>query len=226
MRSADRPSARSALAFRTELHCEQQRNLILDLARPWRRPSLFGSTLRAAVTVERQPLEHARPIERSKLEKRALDGARKIRPARRLDRAGRAVPLLLGILTLGLVGLLLFWDAFPRLFPARAHAILGALPLALIAVAYLAYQFVRRPLRMELVKAAMLAAAFLLWSANQLWPDFWAATLFNDLAIALFVLDVFLVIAGWPATVPDESFAETQVSQIESGRAPAGQLRT
>ena len=27
--------------------------------------------------------------------------------------------------------------------------------------------------------------------------------------IALFVLDVFLVIAGWPATSPDESFAET-----------------
>jgi hypothetical protein len=35
------------------------------------------------------------------------------------------------------------------------------------------------------------------------------ATLFNDVAIALFVLDVFLVMIGWPATVPDESFAET-----------------
>ena len=28
-------------------------------------------------------------------------------------------------------------------------------------------------------------------------------------AIALFVLDVFLVMIGWPATSPDESFGET-----------------
>ncbi len=34
--------------------------------------------------------------------------------------------------------------------------------------------------------------------ANQLWPEHTAATLFNDIAIALFVLDVFLVIVGWP----------------------------
>ncbi len=33
--------------------------------------------------------------------------------------------------------------------------------------------------------------------------------IFNDLAIALFVLDVFLVMIGWPATSPDEDFAET-----------------
>ena len=35
------------------------------------------------------------------------------------------------------------------------------------------------------------------------------ATLFNDIAIALYVLDVFLVMVGWPTTSPDESFAET-----------------
>lgn len=104
------------------------------------------------------------------------------------------VPLALGVLTLGLVGLLLCWDAFPRLFPARAHAVLGALPLATIAFAYLIYRSIRRPTRSEMVRAAILAVAFLFWSANQLWPDHPAATLFNDLAIALFVLDVFLVI--------------------------------
>jgi hypothetical protein len=57
----------------------------------------------------------------------------------------------------------------------------------------------------------MLAAAFLCWAANQLWPDRREATLLNDIAIALFVLDVFLVMAGWPAASPDESFAETYV---------------
>jgi hypothetical protein len=53
------------------------------------------------------------------------------------------------------------------------------------------------------------AGAFLNWAANQLWPDLREATFFNDIAIALFVLDVILVMIGWPTTSPDESFAET-----------------
>jgi hypothetical protein len=113
-------------------------------------------------------------------------------------RAHRMVPVLLGVLTLAFVVLLLVWDVVPRLFPARAHDVLGALPLGLIALAYLAYQSTRRPTRAELTRAAILATAFLFWSANQLWPQHPAATLFNDIAIALFVLDVFLVIVGWP----------------------------
>jgi hypothetical protein len=62
---------------------------------------------------------------------------------------------------------------------------------------------------MEFLKAVMLAVAFLFWGANQLWPNLPQATLFNDIAIALFVLDVFLVMLGWPATSLDESFGET-----------------
>jgi hypothetical protein len=50
---------------------------------------------------------------------------------------------------------------------------------------------------------------FFFVATNQLLPNYRQATLFNDIAIALFVLDVFLVIVGWPATSPDESFAET-----------------
>jgi hypothetical protein len=61
---------------------------------------------------------------------------------------------------------------------------------------------------MELLKAVLLSIAFFLWAANQLWPDFPQATLFNDLAIALFVLDVFFVMIGWPATASDKSLAE------------------
>jgi len=49
-------------------------------------------------------------------------------------------------------------------------------------------------------KAILLAIAFLFWSANQLWPNLSQATLCNDIAIALFVLGVFLVMIGWPAT--------------------------
>jgi hypothetical protein len=129
----------------------------------------------------------------------------------RLAPARRSLPAMLGVLTLASVIMLLAWDADPRMFPPKAHGVLGALPLALIAFAYLLYQAVRRPSRTEAVKAILLAVAFLFWSANQLWPDAREATLFNDIAIALFVLDVFLVIIGWPGTSPDESFAETCV---------------
>lgn len=125
-----------------------------------------------------------------------------------MNRAHRALPVLLGVVALASVVVLFAWDALPRLFPAGAHNVLGAFPLAMIAVAYLLYQSAHRPARMEVVKAALLAIAFLFWAANQLWPELPLATLFNDIAIGLFVLDVFLVLIGWPATSPDESFAE------------------
>jgi uncharacterized membrane protein len=129
----------------------------------------------------------------------------------RLDRGHRGIPVVLGVVTLASVGVLFAWDALPEFFPAGAHTLLAAFPLAMIALAYLLYQRARRPAHMEFVKAIMLAVAFLSWAANQLWPNLPQATLFNDIAIALFVLDVFLVMIGWPATSPDESFAETYV---------------
>ncbi|MGA3027943.1 MAG: hypothetical protein ABSF98_24585 [Bryobacteraceae bacterium] len=127
----------------------------------------------------------------------------------RLDRPHRAISVVLGVVTLAGVAALLAWDAFPGLFPARAHDVLGAFPLAMIAFAYLVYQGAHRPAPLEFVKAILLAVAFLFWAANQFWPDARRATLFNDIAIALFVLDVFLVTIGWPSSSPDESFAET-----------------
>jgi len=130
-----------------------------------------------------------------------------------LDRAHRAAPVFLGVLTLGAVMALFVWDARPELFPAGAHDFLGAFPLALIALAYLLYQTLRRPGGAELFKAVLLAAAFVLWAGNQFWPGASCATLLNDLAIGLFVLDVFLVIVGWPASSPDESFADSYSEQ-------------
>jgi uncharacterized membrane protein len=136
----------------------------------------------------------------------------------RLDRAHRALPVILGVVTLADVGVLFVWDAFPQWFPARSHDFLAAFSLAMIALAYLVYQIAHRPAHMDLVKAIMLAVAFLFWAANQLWPRLPQATLFNDVAIALFVLDVFLVMVGWPATLPDESFAETAPEPPAEGR--------
>jgi len=125
---------------------------------------------------------------------------------KRLDRAHRAMSLVLGVLTLVSLGMLLGWNVNPKFFPIRAHGFLAAFPLTMIAIAYLLHQSARRPSAKEFLKAMMLAVAFLFWAANQLWPDLREATLLNDIAIALFVLDVFLVMTGWPTTSPDESF--------------------
>jgi uncharacterized membrane protein len=124
---------------------------------------------------------------------------------KRLDRAHRAMSLVLGMLALVSLGVLLAWNINPKFFPIRAHGFLAAFLLAMIAIAYLLNQSARRPSAKEFLKAMILAVAFLFWAANQLWPDLPQATLFNDIAIALFVLDVFLVIVGWPKTSPDES---------------------
>jgi len=136
----------------------------------------------------------------------------------RLDRNRRTLPVILGVVALVDVAALLVWDAFPRLFPARSHEILAAYALAMIAIAYLFYQAVHRPSRAEFLKAILLALAFLFWAANQLWPSVPQATLFNDIAIALFVFDVFLVLVGWPASSHDESFAETYADAREQRR--------
>jgi hypothetical protein len=122
----------------------------------------------------------------------------------------RLLPVMLGAVTLAGVAVLLGWDLFPGLFPAGSHAILAAFSLAMIAVAYLVYQIALRPAAPEFLKAIMLAVAFLFWAANQFWPNSPQATLFNDIAIALFVLDVFLVIVGWPRSSGEASFAESR----------------
>ena len=132
----------------------------------------------------------------------------------------RIVSTGLGIITLLGVVVLFIWDVVPDRFPRRAHDLLGAFPLAMIAIAYLAYQAIHRPTPKEWFKAILLAAAFLFWAANQYWPDLAQATLFNDIAIGLFVLDVFLVMVGWPPDVPDESFAETASSARDRSNAP------
>src|SRR5580704_9549065 len=121
----------------------------------------------------------------------------------RLRRSQRLLPGILGVVALAAVAALLVWDTAAHLFPARSHDFLAAFSLCAIALAYLVHQFARRPAAMEFAKAIMLAAAFLFWAVNQFWPNLPQAMLFNDIAIALFVLDVFLVVVGWPPTSPD-----------------------
>jgi hypothetical protein len=133
----------------------------------------------------------------------------------RPESARRTVPVFLGVPALVSAAILLGMDAYPQLFPAEARDLLGALPLVFIAVAYLAYEFVRRPGNAELFKATLLALAFIFWAGNQFWSESKWAMLMNDLAIALFVLDVFFVMVGWPSNSPDGGFAEIYTAPVE-----------
>jgi hypothetical protein len=104
----------------------------------------------------------------------------------------------LGVVLMVAVGALLARDALPGALPADVQRLLAALPLVLVALSYLVYQGLRQPGPRELLKAVLLAAAFIFWAGNQLLPQSRVATLLNDIAVVLFALDVFLVIVGWP----------------------------
>jgi hypothetical protein len=115
------------------------------------------------------------------------------------SRVQSGLPATAGALTLLSVILLLICDASPSLFPKNAHDMLAAFPLVLVAFTYLLFQAARRARPVVWAKALILALAFLFWAANQVWVDRAAAMLCNDIAIGLFVVDVFLVIIGWPS---------------------------
>ncbi len=115
------------------------------------------------------------------------------------ERSFPAISSAIALLTVLTLAPLLVWDASPGLFPDHARKALAAIPLALIAVACLVHPVVVRASAPEWAKAAILAAAFLFWAANQFWPEQPEATRFNDIAVALFVLDVCLAIRGWPS---------------------------
>jgi hypothetical protein len=125
--------------------------------------------------------------------------------------------LILGVVTLGDVVLLLVQDAEPKLFPAMHHSSLAAFSLALIACGYLIFQLAHRRASAELLKAVLLVAAFLFWAANQYWPGLSQATLFNDIAIALFVFDIFLVLVGWPRASSESVFTERDDADVVEG---------
>jgi hypothetical protein len=106
----------------------------------------------------------------------------------------QSIPRAVALFTVVTLVPLLVWDVSPRSFPGDAHDVLAAAPLALIGIACLAHALIRRVPLPELAKSSALAAAFFFWAANQLWPQHPQATLFNDIAVALFVVDVFLTL--------------------------------
>jgi len=94
---------------------------------------------------------------------------------------------------------LLIWNATPATFPQHAHDLLASVPLAGVGLACLLQPFLRHAPRSDLVKALLAAAAFFAWAGNQRWPDHPQALVMNDVAVALFVVDVMLGIRAAPA---------------------------
>jgi hypothetical protein len=124
-----------------------------------------------------------------------------------LRRLVSRLPLAIGSIAMLSLVPLLAWDVAPDRFPSRSHDLFGAGPLLAIAIAYFAQQLVQRPPLLGWMRAGIVVAAFVAWAANQYLPDNGLATLWNDIAIALFVIDIFFSLAKapsigvtWPAT--------------------------
>jgi hypothetical protein len=71
---------------------------------------------------------------------------------------------------------------------------LSALPLLLAGCSYLVLQAILRPRPLELLKRVMLGAAFLLWGVVQLLPASDLANELGNVVIALYVIDLGLII--------------------------------
>ena len=82
----------------------------------------------------------------------------------------------------------------PRAWALLGHAPLSALPLLLVGASYMALQGLLRPPPVELLKRIMLGSAFLLWGVVQLMPPSILATDLGDLVIALYVLDLGIIV--------------------------------
>ncbi len=96
------------------------------------------------------------------------------------------------LLALALAGLLLLANL--PLIPARFHAVLSALPLAIAGIAYAILQFRLNPPRETLLKRLMLAATFVTWAVDQLLPPGRLATFLGDVVIAAYVLDLYWLV--------------------------------
>jgi hypothetical protein len=108
----------------------------------------------------------------------------------------RSVTVLLLTLALASSAVLLGLDASRGFREGDARRVVSALPLIAIALACLAFHATWTPEPLDLLKRILLSAAFLFWAANQLFPTTGWAPVANDVAIALFVLDLALILWG------------------------------
>ena len=110
-----------------------------------------------------------------------------------------AVLSSVALLCVGITPMLSSFPAAVATLASRCRALsknvpLSALPLLLAGISYLVLQTIVRPRPLELLKRVMLAAAFLLWGIVQLMPAGNLASELGNLVIALYVIDLGLII--------------------------------
>jgi hypothetical protein len=102
--------------------------------------------------------------------------------------------LLLFVAALAAVGALVISDVTHGLRLTALHGHLGAVALILIGGSYVSLQIVSRRSRHDLAKGILLGSAFILWGSEQLLsPSRWI-TAMDTAVVAIFVVDLGLVI--------------------------------
>jgi hypothetical protein len=105
------------------------------------------------------------------------------------------------LVAIGVAPLLTRWSSPLDLMSARRWMMIKNLPLAAFSLifagsAYIVLQALLRPRLIELVKRLMLGTAFLLWGVTELMPAGALATELGNVVIALYVVDLGLMIRG------------------------------
>lgn len=92
------------------------------------------------------------------------------------------------------IAVLLLSDAARHYSFAAVHQRIAAFPLLLIGLSYICLQLsARRPLG-EMVKGILLGLAFVLWGGEQLLPPMALVTVMDGTVVAIFVVDLGLII--------------------------------
>jgi hypothetical protein len=91
---------------------------------------------------------------------------------------------------------LLLTDLWAGFHPSPGHQRSGALALIFVGVSFLCLQIGEGGRWKEMLKGLLLGLAFVLWGGEQFLPPGSAVTAVDSLVIAIFVVDLGLVIAG------------------------------
>lgn len=110
-----------------------------------------------------------------------------------------AVVSCIALVAIGATPLLTAWSSAIARMSERGWAFikagpLAALPLLLAGSSYIVLQAILRPRPLELLKRLMLGCAFLLWGITQLMAASNLATELGNVVIALYVIDLGLMI--------------------------------
>jgi hypothetical protein len=112
----------------------------------------------------------------------------------RVTRALWRTGLLLLAAALATIGILLASDAAHGLRPTPLHSRLGALALILIGCSYVSLQGIARAPRGARLRGILLGGAFALWGIEQLLPPGRWTTAMDTAVIAIFVVDLGMII--------------------------------